>query len=90
MHAIERKEAFRNALVELVNAQIKAGGITPEEAAAVFAEEAKTALDHLGWKPQPQRAASEHLVAAAACLNDGRLIAVPGFDALFPSGEAVN
>lgn len=92
MQATERKEAFRAALVELVNAQINAVGITPEEAAAVFAEEAKTALDHLGWKPHPQRAASEHLVAAAACLNDGRVIPVPGFDRLFPSseGEAVN
>ncbi|ABO60316.1 hypothetical protein LA345_37455 (plasmid) [Burkholderia vietnamiensis] len=90
MPNIERKEAFRKALVELVNAQIKSLGITPEEAAAVFAEEANAALDHLGWKPHPQRAASEHLVAAAACLNDGRVIPVPGFDVLFPSSEAVN
>jgi hypothetical protein len=87
---VERKEAFRKALIELVNAHIKSLGISPEEAAAVLAEEANTALDHLGWKPHPQRAASEHLVAAAACLNDGRVIPVPGFDVLFPSSEAVN
>ncbi|WP_429501212.1 hypothetical protein ACQUFY_27915 (plasmid) [Robbsia andropogonis] len=89
MQAGERKEAFRAALVELVNAQIKGSGLTPEEAAAVFAEEAKTALDHLGWKPHAQRAAGEHLVAAAACLNEGRVIPVPGFDVLFPCSEAV-
>ncbi|KWK68844.1 hypothetical protein [Burkholderia ubonensis] len=86
----ERKEAFRTALVEMVNTQIKGIGITPEEVAAVFAEEAKAALDHLAWKPHPQRAASEHLVAAAACLNDGRVIPVPGFETLFPTSEAVN
>jgi hypothetical protein len=90
MPNVERKEAFRKALIELVNAHIKSQGITPEEAAAVFAEEANTALDHLGWKPHPQRAASEHLVVAAACLNDGRVIPVPGFDVLFPSSEAIN
>ncbi|WP_082717276.1 hypothetical protein [Burkholderia sp. MSMB1498] len=89
MPHVERKEAFRNALIDLANAHIKSHGITPEDAAAVFAEEAATALDHLGWKPHAQRAASEHLVAAAACLNDGRVIPVPGFDVLFPSnGEA--
>lgn len=86
----ERKEAFRSALIGLVNDHIKSLGIGPEEVAAVFAEEANTALDHLGWKPHAQRAASEHLVAAAACLNDGRVIPVPGFEVLFPSSEAVN
>lgn len=86
----DRKAEFRKELIELVNAHIKAHGLTPEEAAAVFAEEAKTALDHLGWKPQPQRAASEHLVVAAACLNDGLVLPVPGFDALFPAGEVAN
>lgn len=90
MPSIERKEAFRKALIDLVNGHIKSQGIRPEEAAAVFAEEAKTALDHLGWKPPPQRAASEHLVAAAACLNDGRVIPVPDFEVLFPSAEASN
>jgi hypothetical protein len=79
-----RKEVFRQAIIGQVNAHIKSHGITPEEAAAVFAEEAKTALDHLGWKPHPQRAASEHLVVATACLNDGLALPVPGFDALFP------
>ncbi|SDR62535.1 hypothetical protein [Paraburkholderia tuberum] len=90
MSNIDWKEAFRKALIELVNAHIKSQGIRPEEAAAVFAEEANTALDHLDWKPHPQRAASEHLVAAAACLNDGRVIPVPNFDVLFPNSEAVN
>ncbi len=90
MPSTERKEAFRAALVELVNAQIGATGITPEEAAAVFAEEANAALDHLCWKPHAQRAASEHLVAAAACLNDGRVIPVPGFDVLFLSSQTVS
>jgi hypothetical protein len=89
MPHIELKEAFRSALIALVNEHIKQG-IRPEEVASVFAEEANTALDHLGWKPHPQRAASEHLVAAAACLNDGRVIPVPGFDVLFPGSEAVN
>jgi hypothetical protein len=88
MGNVERKEAFREALIELVNVQIQSSGITPEEAAQVFAEEAKTALDHLGWKPHAQRAASEHLVAATACLKDGRVIPVPGFDVLFPESEA--
>jgi hypothetical protein len=83
-------EAFRAALIELVNEHIKSQGIGPEEVAAVFAEEANIALDHLDWKPHAQRAASEHLVAAAACLNEGRVILVPGFDMLFPSSEAVN
>jgi hypothetical protein len=85
----KRKEAFRSALIELVNEHIKSQGIGPEEVAAVFAEEANSALDHLGWEPHAQRAASEHLVAAAACLNDGRVIPVPGFEVLFPTGEAV-
>ncbi|WP_454875221.1 hypothetical protein [Paraburkholderia xenovorans] len=80
----ERKAGFRKALIELVNVHIKAHGLRPEEAAGVFAEEAKTALDHLGWKPHAQRAASEHLVVAAACLNDGLVLPVPGFDTLFP------
>lgn len=84
----DRKAEFRKELIELVNSHIKSSGITPEEAATVFAEEAKTALDHLGWKPQPQRAASEHLVVAAACLNDGLVIPVPRFDALFPVSES--
>lgn len=70
----DRKERFRTALIELVNQHIRVDGITPEEAAGVFAEEAKVALDYLGWKPQPQRAAAEHFVAAAACLSDGRAI----------------
>lgn len=90
MQPAERKDAFRQSLVELVNAQIKAIGITPEEAATVFVEEAKVALDCLSWKPYPQRAAFEHLVAAAACLIDGRVIPVPGFDMLFPSAETIN
>jgi hypothetical protein len=64
----EREEALREALVELVNAQIHASGITLEEAALVFAEEAKSALDCLAWQPHAQRAAAEHLVAAVACL----------------------
>lgn len=84
MDTAEKKDAFRKELVQLVNAQIAKTGIGPEEAAAVFAEEAKAALDHLAWKPHAQRAATEHLVVAAACLNDGRVIPVPGFDALFP------
>lgn len=88
MPNIERKEAFRSALIALVNAHIRSVGITPEEVAAAFAEEANTALDHLGWKPHPQRAASEHFVAAAACLNDGRVIPVPNFEVLFPETEA--
>ena len=83
----ERKEALREALVELVNAQIHASGIRPEEAAQIFAEEAKSALDHLGWQPHAQRAAAEHLVVAAACLRDGRVIPVPDFEVLFPETE---
>ena len=90
MRNVERRETFRIALRDLVNAHIKSHGITPEEAAGVFAEEAKAALDHLAWKPHPQRAASEHLMAAASCLNDGRVIPVPGFDLLFPSRTVVN
>ncbi|AKK24964.1 hypothetical protein [Pandoraea oxalativorans] len=90
MQATDRKNVFRQSLVELVNAQIKSIGITPEEAATVFTEEAKVTLDCLEWKPYPQRAASEHLVAAAACLNDGRVIPVPGFDMLFPDAETPN
>ena len=66
---VERKEAFRKALIELVIAHIQSQGITPEEAAAVFAEEANMALYHLGWKLPSHRAASEHLAAAVACLN---------------------
>ena len=89
MANVVRQEAFRKALIELVNTQIRESGISPEEAAQVFAEEAKTALDHLGWKPHPQRAASEHLVVAAACLKDGLVIPVPSFDALFPDSEAI-
>lgn len=81
----DRREAFRDALIELVNLHINSSGITPEEVATVFAEEATAALAHLGWKPPPQRAASEHLVVAAACLNDGLAIPVPRFDALFPA-----
>jgi hypothetical protein len=90
MAHVERQEAFRKALVELVNSKIRESGITPEEAAQVFAEEAKAALDHLGWKPHSQRAASEHLVVAAACLKQGLVIPVPGFDSLFPDREAIH
>ncbi|UVA77129.1 hypothetical protein [Pandoraea commovens] len=90
MNATERKESFRAALVALVNNQIRSIGITPEEAAAVFAEEGRAALDHLNWLPYPQRAAAEHFVAAAACLNDGRVIPVPGFDILFAQGDVDN
>lgn len=86
MTGIDRKEGFRAALVQMVNSHIKAHGIAPEEVASVFAEEANSALNHLAWKPHPQRAASEHLVAAAACLNEGRVIPVPGFEELFPNG----
>lgn len=81
------KEAFRESLVDLVNTKIALTGIRPEEAATVLAEEASAALDCLAWKPHPQRAADEHLVAAVACLRDGRVIPVPGFDALFPEGR---
>ncbi|CAG9230140.1 conserved hypothetical protein [Paraburkholderia tropica] len=88
MDSNQRKEAFRSAIIEQVNAHIRLHNMRPEEVAAVFAEEAKTALDHLGWRPHAQRAASEHLVAAAACLNDGRVIPVPGFDVLFPQTES--
>lgn len=56
----------------------------------MFAEEAKTALDHLGWKPYPERATSEHLDVAAACLDDGRVNSVLGFDMLFSSSEVAN
>lgn len=90
MSTEQRKEVFRKAVIALVNEQIRASGISPEEAATVFAEEAKTALDHLGWKPHPQRAASEHLVVAAACLKDGLVIPVPGFNVLFLAGEEEN
>lgn len=88
MNRSEIKEKFRAALVELVNEQIKATGIRPEEAAEVFAEEAHAALRYLSWMPHPQRAAHEHLVSAAACLRDGRVIPVPGFDILFPGDQA--
>ncbi|BDC45984.1 hypothetical protein [Paraburkholderia terrae] len=87
MPNIERKEAFRAALIEPVNAHKK--GITPEDVAAVFAEEGNTAPDHRAWKPHPRRAASEHLVAAASCLNDGRVIPVPRFEVLFPVSNSV-
>lgn len=83
MNRAEIKEKLRTALVELVNEQIKATGIRPEEAAEVFAQEADAALACLTWRPHPQRAAHEHLVCAAACLHDGRVIPVPGFDILF-------
>jgi hypothetical protein len=90
MANVARQEAFRKALIELVNTQIRESGISPEEAAQVFAEEAKTALDHLGWKPHPQRSAAEHLVVAAACLKEGLVIPVPGFNALFPDSEVTH
>ncbi len=80
----EIKEQFRAALVALVNEKIKATGLRPEEAAEIFAEEAQDALGYLAWLPHPQRAAREHLVSAAACLRDGRVIPVPGFEILFP------
>lgn len=88
MSRTEIKEQFRAALVELVNMQIKAKGIRPEEVAEVFAEEAQASLAYLSWMPHPQRAAHEHLVSAAACLRDGRVIPVPGFDILFPGDQA--
>lgn len=81
------KEAFREALVQLVNAKISEIGINPQDAALVFVEEAKEALGYLSWTPHPQRAATEHLVAAAACLRDGRVIPVPNFNLLFPDEE---
>lgn len=85
-----KTEAFREALVQLVNEHIRSSGIRPEEVATVFSEEAKSALDCLGWKPHPQKAASEHLVVAAACLKDGRVIPVPGYDTLFPELSAAH
>ncbi len=84
-----RKDAFREALVQLVNQHIRESEICPEEVATVFAEEAKSALDCLGWKPHAQRAASEHLVVVAACLKDGRVIPVPSFEILFPEEDSV-
>ena len=80
----QRTTAFRTELIALVNSHIRDHQIIPEEVATVFAEEAKEALDSLAWRPHPQRAASEHLVAAAACLKDGRVIPVPNFEILFP------
>lgn len=85
MDRLAIKEAFRESLVDLVNTKIASLGIRPEEAATVLVEEATAALDCLAWKPHPQRAAGEHLVAAAACLRDGRVIPVTGFDVLFPA-----
>jgi hypothetical protein len=90
MTETERKETFRKALVDLVNEQIKHTAIHPEEAVVVLAEEAKYALDCLPWKPHAQRAASEHLIVAVACLTDGRVIPVPGFDVLFPAPDALH
>lgn len=84
----ERQEAFRAAIVLVVNDHIKSNGLSPEDAATVFAEEAKGALEHLGWTPHPQRAAVEHLTVAAACLKDGLVLPVPRFEALFPAATA--
>lgn len=84
-----RQEMFRRALVALVNAQIGAQGLRPEDAAAVMCQEARAALECLGWLPHGPRAAREHLVAAAACLLDGRVIPVPGFEVLFPGVDDV-
>lgn len=83
-HAQGRMEAFRDALVALVNACIAQHGLRPEDMAAVMSQEAADALEYLSWTPDAQRAAREHLVAAAACLADGRVIPVPGFEVLFP------
>ena len=83
-----KKEAFRAALIQLVNEHIGASGIRPEEVATVFAEEAKSALECLAWMPNPLRAASEHLIVSTACLKDGRVIPVPNFGILFPGSDA--
>ncbi|AJW47424.1 hypothetical protein TK49_22675 [Ralstonia mannitolilytica] len=80
----QRIATFRTELIALVNAHIRNHQIRAEEVATVFAQEATEALNSLAWKPHPQRAASEHLVAAAACLKDGRVIPVPNFEILFP------
>ena len=72
-------------LVSYIRAEVpRPSDMKTNQVATVFAEEAKEALDSLAWKPHPQRAASEHLVAAAACLKDGRVIPVPNFEILFP------
>lgn len=71
-----------------MNKQVEAKGIRPEEVAEVFAGEGLAALGYLAWLPHPQRAAYENLVSAAACLRDGRVIPVPGFDILFPDDPA--
>ncbi len=87
MDRSERKEKFRAALIALVNMQIAETGITPEDAGAVLAEEGHKAMMCLPWMPHSQRAANEHFVCAAACLNDGRVIPVPGFEEMFPESE---
>jgi L-amino acid N-acyltransferase YncA len=84
---LEAKEQFRASLVDLVNQKIAESGISPQAVAEVFVEEAQVALDYMSWKPHPQRAAYEHLIAATACLNDGAVIPVPGFDILFPGKQ---
>lgn len=83
----DAKELFREALIDLVNAQIAATGIRPEQAAAVLAEEGEVMLHDLAWLPHAQRAAVEHFHCARACLVDGRVLPVPGFDVLFPSSD---
>lgn len=84
----QRIATFRTELIALVNTHIRDHQIHAEEVATVFAEEANGALNSLAWKPHPQRAASEHLVAASACLKDGRVIPVPNFEILFPDVDA--
>lgn len=90
MTSDERKEALRAALISLINEHIAQTKIHPEEAATVLAEEAHTALDHLPWKPHAQRAAFEHLIVAAACLKEGRVIPVPNFELMFETKTATD